>query len=82
VSAGRYEWMTDALCAQADPDAWTETGPGCGGRKPKRICERCPVRIECGAHADLLEATEGAMPGIWGGASKQQRKIARQQTAA
>lgn len=79
MSAASFAWMDAALCAQADPDAWTETGPGNGSHQPKRICARCPVRPDCTAHAQQLEAADGAMTGIWGGASQQQRRKTRQQ---
>ncbi|KUN99532.1 WhiB family transcriptional regulator [Streptomyces resistomycificus] len=79
MTADRYAWMDAALCAQADPEAWTETGPGHGSRQPKRICGECPVRPDCTAHANRLEAVDGAMTGIWGGASQQQRRVTRRQ---
>ncbi|MFI9344981.1 WhiB family transcriptional regulator [Streptomyces sp. NPDC052773] len=75
MSAADYAWMASALCAQADPDLWTERGPG---TTPKQICRRCPVRTQCGEPAAALEDTVGAVAGIWGGASRKQRKTTRQ----
>lgn len=79
MSADRYAWMDSALCAQADPDTWTETGPGGSSGQPRRICGRCPVRLDCLAHGHRLEAADGAMTGIWGGATRKQRKAQRRQ---
>ncbi|MEU3613435.1 WhiB family transcriptional regulator [Streptomyces sp. NPDC006872] len=69
--------MADALCAQVDPDEWTEIRPGGSSRLPKRICSRCPVQAACTAHINRIEDAEGTQPGLWGGASKQQRTKAR-----
>lgn len=70
----RYAWMSQALCAQADPDLWISASKGGDTRTPKRICDRCPVRPQCEAHAEQLHAFDGlAMRGIWGGRSHRQR---------
>ncbi|MGW0579944.1 WhiB family transcriptional regulator [Streptomyces sp. NPDC002920] len=82
MSADRYAWMESALCAQTDPDTWVEAGPGYGSRQAKRICGSCPVRLACAAHARRLEAEDGAMAGVWGGASQRQRRSERRQHAA
>lgn len=77
--SARYAWMSSALCAQVDPDEWTEGLAGGGAHTAKRICARCPVRDACAAHAGALEAHDGAaVRGIWGGLSQQQRRQARQ----
>jgi WhiB family redox-sensing transcriptional regulator len=79
MSADRYAWMTSALCAQADPDAWLEGLAGGGSRTAKRICGRCPVRPSCAAHAAALEAHDGAqIRGVWGGLTQNQRRKERQ----
>jgi hypothetical protein len=78
MSADRYAWMDNALCAQADPDEWT-TGTG-SQVAPKRICQDCPVRHQCEAHATALHAYDGlAMTGVWGGRSRKQREDQRRQ---
>lgn len=78
MSADRYAWMASALCAQADPDAWTDTRGS--GQTPKRICGRCPVQAACTAHAEALHAYDGLAPtGVWGGRSRQQRQTARRE---
>lgn len=79
--SARYDWMSYALCAQADPDEWTDIAPGGGSRLPKRICGDCPVRTECAAHEAAIHAYDGLAPhGIWGGRSHRQR-IGNQQAA-
>jgi WhiB family redox-sensing transcriptional regulator len=75
VSAADYAWMASALCAQSDPDLWTQPGHG---TTPKQICHRCPVRAQCRAHAAALEDTVGEVAGIWGGTSRKQRRDVRQ----
>ena len=80
MSAARYAWMAEALCAQVDPDAWIEGLAGGGSQTAKRICGDCPVITACDAHAEHLEAHDGApLRGVWGGRTQNQR---RQQTAA
>lgn len=81
MSAERYAWMSDALCAQTDPDTWLEGLAGGGSQAAKRICRRCPVRAACTAHVTVLEQHDGAqIRGVWGGLSQNQRR--QQQTAA
>ncbi|MBL3664458.1 WhiB family transcriptional regulator [Streptomyces sp. M2CJ-2] len=81
MSAGRYAWMSSALCAQVDPDEWTDNLAGGGALAAKRICGRCPVKPACTAHAAALEQHDGTtVRGIWGGLSQNQRR--RQQAAA
>lgn len=81
MSADRYAWMDQALCAQADPDTWTE--PAGSGHTPKRICDRCPARTACDTHADTLHTYEGTpMHGIWGGRSRHQRETQRRPQTA
>ncbi len=63
------EWVEQALCAQADPEAFY---PEKGGRnnQAKAVCSRCPVTSECLAYA--LEHNERF--GIWGGVSERDRR--------
>lgn len=73
--ADRFAWMSSALCAQADPDEWTDNLAGTGSRTAKRICGGCPVQPACTAHAAALEAHDGApIRGVWGGRSQNQRR--------
>jgi WhiB family redox-sensing transcriptional regulator len=79
MSAGRHAWMAAALCAQTDPDLWTDTTGG-GMGPAKRICGHCPVTAQCTAHAQALEQHDGSqIRGTWGGHSQAQR---HRQTAA
>lgn len=62
-------WREQALCAQADPDAWfPERGES--ARAAKRICVECPVAREC------LESAlaNSEQYGIWGGLSEHERR--------
>lgn len=63
------EWQNDALCAQADPEAFF---PEKGGstRDAKRVCSSCDVRGECLQYA--LDRDERF--GIWGGLSERERR--------
>ena len=67
-------WVSDALCAQTDPEAFF---PEKGGstKDAKRICQMCPVRQECLQYA--MENDERF--GIWGGLSERERRRLRKQ---
>lgn len=65
----RPEWMQLAECAFVDPELWYPHEKGDPGIQAKRICRRCPVRIECLQYA--LDNDE--QHGIWGGKSRQER---------
>lgn len=69
----RESWMSEALCAQVDPDAFF---PEKGGstRQAKAICAECPVRMQCLAYA--LEHDETT--GIWGGLTPRERRALAQ----
>lgn len=66
------DWMLEARCLDADPEAFF---PEKGGstREAKRICAACPVREECLEYA--LENDERF--GIWGGLSERERRRAK-----
>lgn len=58
------DWLHDALCAQVDPDMWWPTPDERNHiGAAKRICRRCPVRVECAAWAAAGDK-EG---GVWAG---------------
>ncbi|MEV1295174.1 WhiB family transcriptional regulator [Pseudonocardia sp. NPDC049635] len=64
------DWAADAACAEVGGDFWhpdrgEPTAPG------KRICARCPVRVECLQHA--LDNDE--QHGTWGGMSEGERRL-------
>lgn len=72
------EWTAQALCAQVDPELFFPA-LGANGVAAKRVCMKCPVRIEC-----LQEALERDEEyGIFGGLSRNQRaKLRRERVAA
>ncbi|MEH0417885.1 WhiB family transcriptional regulator [Streptomyces sp. B21-083] len=67
----RYDWMTDASCAQVDPDLWHD------GRyaAAQRICLGCPVRPQCESHTDRLDADSDVygQHGMWAARTRKQR---------
>lgn len=65
-------WRDQALCAQADPEAFF---PEKGGstRDAKRICLGCEVRQECLEYALAHDERFG----IWGGLSERERRRLR-----
>ena len=69
------DWMLEARCLDADPEAFF---PEKGGstREAKRICAACPVRAECLDYA--LRNDERF--GIWGGLSERERRRAKRVT--
>lgn len=72
-------WTEQALCAQADPDAWY---PDKGGSTAmaKRICAACPVRAQCLDYAQSgADTWGGIVTGIWGGTTPRERAQLRRQ---
>lgn len=69
VDIEEQEWMLEAKCLDADPEAFF---PEKGGstREAKRICAACPVREEC---LDYALANDERF-GIWGGLSERERR--------
>lgn len=74
---GRPEnWREQALCAQADPEAWFPE-KGHSTKDAKRVCARCPVKAEC-----LEDALARDEPfGVRGGLSERQRRRLKHQAA-
>lgn len=71
------EWATAALCAQTDPDAFfVDRG---GSPLPAiRVCDSCPVRLDCLTNA----IRDGEAQGIWGGTTPRQRRAIATQLQA
>ncbi|WP_280381432.1 WhiB family transcriptional regulator [Nocardia wallacei] len=71
------DWQDRAVCAQTDPDAFY---PEKGGSTAdaKKVCMRCPVRVECLRYA--LDHDERF--GIWGGTSERERRRIKHAAAA
>ena len=69
VSDELLTWKDEGLCAQTDPNLFF---PEKGGddRRPKLICEQCPVTAKC---RDYALATNEPY-GIWGGLTARQRQ--------
>ena len=72
-------WTEQAVCASVDSALFF---PPKGGsvRIPKRICFRCPVRVECLEFA--LADPETGRWGIWGGTTERQRREIQRQRRA
>lgn len=62
------DWMTDALCAETDPNAFF-VDKGGSTRTAKTICRSCIVRAECLDYA--LRNDERF--GVYGGLSARER---------
>ena len=62
-------WQRDALCAQADPDAWFPEQSNAAPPQVFTVCGRCPVRRSCLASA-LLRHEEG----VWAGTTEADRR--------
>ena len=75
-------WTLEALCSQADPDAWFP-GRGSAAVMARRICWHCPVRSECLYYAlSGADTWNGVSTGIWGGTTPPERALLRRQRKA
>jgi WhiB family transcriptional regulator, redox-sensing transcriptional regulator len=72
ISAAAQPWTGQALCAQADPDAFFSESRR-QIRMAKDICGRCPVRQPCLDQA--MSTREEA--GVWGGLDDGERSRLR-----
>jgi WhiB family transcriptional regulator, redox-sensing transcriptional regulator len=73
--------MERAACLAAEPDLFfpvSAAGPAVAQVvAAKAVCRGCPVRAEC-----LSYAVQTAQDyGIWGGATEEERRLARRQAA-
>lgn len=75
-TAERDTWMSDALCAQTDPDAFFPEAGG-SSRAAKALCAECPVREACLEYA----LTNNLQDGIYGGRSPKERARLRRSAA-
>lgn len=65
---GSSEWTVRAVCAGTDPDALFVTGAA--QRDAAKMCQGCPVRLEC-----LADALDNQIEyGVWGGMTERQRR--------
>jgi WhiB family redox-sensing transcriptional regulator len=75
-------WALEALCAQADPDAWFP-GRGPAAVMASRICGHCPVCSKCPGYAlSGADTWNGVSTGIWGGTTPPERALLRSQRKA
>jgi WhiB family redox-sensing transcriptional regulator len=77
-------WAEQALCAQADPDAWfPQRGQHTLAKTAIEICRVCPVRAQCLDYAlSGADTWGGIATGIWGDTTPQERAQLRQQRKA
>lgn len=69
-------WRVDAACRGFDAYAFfPDEGDAAGIARAKAVCAGCPVADECLAYAVETNQTEG----VWGGATKQERRRLRRQ---
>lgn len=62
-------WQTEALCAQADPDAWFPKKGAAARPQVFRVCDHCPVQRPC-----LAAALQRSEYGVWAGTTASQRR--------
>jgi WhiB family redox-sensing transcriptional regulator len=75
-------WAEQALCAQADADAWFPD-KGRQAVMAKRICAACPVRVQCLDYALAgADTWSGIATGIWGGTTPRERALLRRSRKA
>ncbi len=62
-------WQQEALCAQADPDAWFPNKGAAARPQVFRVCDHCPVQRPC-----LAAALQRSEYGVWAGTTAAQRR--------
>ncbi len=67
------DWMSDALCAQTDPEAFFPERGHATARAAKRICAACPVITACRQYA----VANNLQHGVWGGTTERERRRLR-----
>lgn len=63
------EWYKSARCAEIGGDEWYPED-SCLGNTAKKVCQECPVQVECLEYA----LVNNERYGIWGGRSPNERK--------
>lgn len=63
------DWMASGTC-RSHPPATFFPSDGVGVEVARRICETCPVRMECLEYALEYRIDHG----VWGGASERKRR--------
>lgn len=68
-------WMQHAACLHADVDLFFPTKGG-SPDAAKRVCARCPVRLQCINYA----LADESLVGVWGGLTDRERREIRRLT--
>jgi WhiB family redox-sensing transcriptional regulator len=68
-------WRTEAACRGQDPNFW-HPARGAPLAPRRRICQACPVRLECLSYG-LTQGNGVHETGVWGGSSGKQRRLAK-----
>jgi WhiB family redox-sensing transcriptional regulator len=77
MTADELAWMTDALCAETDPDLFLPDGQGTNNSTvAKKICAQCDVIAEC-----LAWALRTGAVGTCGGTTDKERQRIRRAAA-
>lgn len=71
-------WIARAACAGMPTPVFFPEGKGSSARPALDVCERCPVRVECGQFA----LAEGFADGVFGGMTPEARRQARRDDRA
>jgi WhiB family transcriptional regulator, redox-sensing transcriptional regulator len=73
----RDGWEAQGACRHSDPELFfpvAARGPSLRQlAKAKKVCEHCPVRVQCLEYA----LQSGQSFGVWGGASEEERRLMR-----
>ncbi len=70
-----WEWQFQGACREADPRLFfhpdSERGPAklCRDRAAVKICQECPVMLQCREHSLQVEEPYG----VWGGLTQDER---------
>jgi WhiB family transcriptional regulator, redox-sensing transcriptional regulator len=79
-SPRRGGWEARGACRHSDPELFfpvSTRGPALRQlAKAKRVCEDCPVRVQCLEYA----LQSGQSFGVWGGASEEERRLMRRRS--
>ena len=71
--AGNRDWIVSGLCVGRDPDELFVTGAA--QRIAAKVCNGCPVRLQC-----LADALDNRVEfGVWGGLTERQRRAVLRQ---
>ena len=62
-------WMLQARCRSLAPSEFFPSD-GVGVDKARKICDQCPVKVECLEYALTYRIDHG----VWGGASERERR--------